>query len=168
MALLVAVLAEALFAHDGPAFPIVSDRTAGPYVISVWTHPDIGLGAFWVIVDPARGKALPDGLKVQVAVQPVSGRIGERVFDAPLDDSSQQPQYKVLIPFDRQEMVRARASVSSAAGRGEVSATVEITPVGPNRWEFVLFLLPFAGVAFLWVRAMGRKRQKAEGATRKA
>src|SRR5688572_26800254 len=27
-------------AHDGPPFPILSDHTTGPYLISIWTDPD--------------------------------------------------------------------------------------------------------------------------------
>ena len=27
-------------AHDGPPYPIVSERLAGPYEVSIWTDPD--------------------------------------------------------------------------------------------------------------------------------
>lgn len=147
-------------AHNGPPFPIIVDRKIGPVVASLWTHPDIGVGTFWVIIEPPPGGKIPAGLKLQVAVQPVSGRIPERVFAAPRDETSAQVQYKSEVPFDRQELVRARLIVESPKGGGEASATVEITPVGPARWELYLYLTPFLGVAFLWLRTFSRKKRR--------
>jgi hypothetical protein len=55
-----------LSAHDGPPFPIVSDRVAGPYLISVWTDPDTTDdgspgGQFWVMLRQADGNDAPPG-----------------------------------------------------------------------------------------------------------
>ena len=69
-------------AHAGPPFPILVDRPVGPYVASVWTDPDIGTGTFFVILEPAKGKALPAGTRVRIAVQPVDGRLAEAVHAA--------------------------------------------------------------------------------------
>ena len=147
-------------AHDGPPFPIISDKVVGPCKVSLWTHPDIGTGTFWVIVDPLPGQTLPPDLKVSVAVEPVNHRIAERLFDAPRDESSGQLQYISLIPFDRQEFVRARVILASGRGHGDAAATVEITPVAPKRWELFLFLAPFLLVGFLWFRALTTRRRK--------
>ncbi|HWE48459.1 MAG TPA: hypothetical protein VG273_01645 [Bryobacteraceae bacterium] len=148
-------------AHDGPPFPIIVDKKIGPCIVSLWTHPDIGTGTFWVIVDPPPGSAIPKDLRVEIAVQPVDGRIPERRFVAPVDDSSNQLQYKALIPFDRQEFVRAQVFLTSSKGSGDASAKVEITPVGPaSRWSLVLFIFPFAGVGFLWFRAVSVRRSR--------
>ena len=38
--LLVLAAGAAVHAHDGPPYPIVSDRVSGPYVVSIWTDPD--------------------------------------------------------------------------------------------------------------------------------
>ena len=57
-------------AHNGPPFPIIENRRVGPCVISLWTHPDVGTGAFFVFVDPGPGGAIP------VWVDTVSGWLG--------------------------------------------------------------------------------------------
>ena len=42
-------------AHNGPPFPIIENQKVGPCVISLWTHPDVGTGTFFVFVDPLPG-----------------------------------------------------------------------------------------------------------------
>jgi len=150
----------ALSAHNGPPFPIIVDKIVGPCKISLWTHPDIGTGTFWVIVDPLPGKNLPGDLKVRVAVEPLSHRIPERVFDAPRDDSSAQLQYIGYVTFDRDEFIRARVLIDSARGHGDAAASVEVTPVAPKKWELYLYLSPFVLVGFLWFRAVTTRRRK--------
>ncbi|HTP87065.1 MAG TPA: hypothetical protein VMJ34_08955 [Bryobacteraceae bacterium] len=159
-ALLLVCAALPTLAHNGPPFPIITDKVVGPVKISLWTHPDIGTGTFWVIVDPLPGQSIPGDLKIHVAVQPVNHRIPERIADAPRDDSTSQLQYIALIDFDRDEFVRARVIIQSARGTGDASATVEITPVAPKRWEMYLFLAPFLMVGFLWFRAVTTRRRK--------
>ena len=159
-ALLLAGLSLPARAHNGPPFPIIVDKRIGPCIVSLWTHPDIGAGTFWVIVDPPPGGAVPKDLKVDVAVQPVNARIAERRYAATRDDSSAQLQYKAEAPFDRQEFIHARVILRSAAGNGEATATVEVPPVGFGRWDLLLYLLPFLGAGFLWFRAMARRRRQ--------
>lgn len=150
----------ALFAHNGPPFPIITDKIVGPCKISLWTHPDIGTGTFWVVVDPLPGKDVPGDLKVKVAVEPLSHRIPERVFDAPRDDSSGQLQFISYVPFDRDEFIRARVVIDSARGHGDAAASVEVTPVAPKRWELFLYMSPFVLVGVLWFRAVTTRRRK--------
>jgi len=148
------------YAHNGPPFPIIDNKRVGPCMIALWTHPDIGTGTFWIMVDPPPGEAVPKDLHVRLAVQPLESRVPERVYDVARDESTRQLQYKALVPFDRQEFIRARVILDSSAGTGEASATVEITPVGPgSRWELLLYLSPFLGIAFLWLRAITRRRR---------
>ena len=49
------VASSPLGAHNGPPFPIISDKRVGPVVVSLWTHPDVGTGLFYVIVNPPPG-----------------------------------------------------------------------------------------------------------------
>src|ERR1700748_2899657 len=81
-------------AHNGPPFPIIENRRVGPCVISLWTHPDVGTGTFFVFVEPIAGGTVPKDLKVQVGVQPESGRLPEVVYTTNRDDSGGQLQYK--------------------------------------------------------------------------
>src|SRR5690606_31855498 len=48
-------------AHEGPPFPIIVDERVGPYVVSVWTDPDIGIGTFFVVLEPPGDDPLPEG-----------------------------------------------------------------------------------------------------------
>ena len=78
--LLLLILGPPASAHEGPPFPIIVDRKAGPYVASVWTDPDLGTGTFFVILEPPEGRNLPASTKVSVGVQPVSGRLAEVLY----------------------------------------------------------------------------------------
>lgn len=148
------------FPHVGPPFPIITDQRVGPCVISLWTHPDIGTGSFWVMVDPPPGGSVPNDVKVQLAIQPVDGRIPEVVYDTQRDNQRGQVQFSnTTVPFDRQEFVKVRVLLQSTAGNGEAGARVEITPTGFGRWDLLFYLLPFLAVAALWYQGM-RKRKK--------
>ena len=65
-----------LGAHNGPPFPIISDKRVGPVVVSLWTHPDVGTGLFYVIVDPPPGGTIPADLKIEIGVRPVTRTFG--------------------------------------------------------------------------------------------
>ena len=78
--LIVAVLVTGdvvLRAHDGPPFPIVSDRRAGAYLVSVWTDPDAtddgsAGGQFWVQLQLAGADGpLPPATRATLGVRPV-------------------------------------------------------------------------------------------------
>lgn len=147
-------------AHNGPPFPIIENRTVGPCVISLWTHPDVGTGAFFVFVQPVAGGIVPKDLKVQIGVQPENGRLPEVVYTADLDQSGGQLQYKALVEFDRDEYWRVRLVLQSSQGNGEVFSRVEATPIGFGKWDLLFFLLPFLLVALLWLRGMSRRRKR--------
>jgi hypothetical protein len=147
-------------AHDGPPFPIIVDQNVGPCVISVWTDPDVGTGTFFVIVNPLPGGEVPSDLKVQVSVEPVSGRLKEVSYPAERENLRGQVQYKALVAFDAQENWRVRVQLSSAKGSGAATATVEATPPGLGRWDLLLYLAPFLAVGFLWALAVLRRRSR--------
>ena len=150
----------AAHAHNGPPFPIIENRRVGPCIISLWTHPDVGTGSFFVFVDPIPGGSVPKDLKVHIGVQPESGRLPEVVYSADQDESGGQLQYKALVDFDRDEFWRVRLVLESSQGRGEEFSRVEATPVGFGRWDLLFFLLPFLAIGFLWFRGMSRRRNR--------
>jgi hypothetical protein len=147
-------------AHNGPPFPIIENQTIGPCIVSLWTHPDIGTGAFFVLVDPLPGSKIPDDLKIGIGVQPESGRLPEVVYAATREDTRGQLEYKALAEFDRDEFWRIRLVLQSSQGSSEVLSRVEATPPGFGRWDLLLYLLPFLAVAFLWFRGMTRTRNR--------
>jgi hypothetical protein len=147
-------------AHNGPPFPIIENQRIGPCVVALWTHPDVGTGTFWVMIDPPSGGKIPKDLKVQLGVQPVSGRLPEKQYPATLDSMRAQVQYYAEIPFDAQEVWRIHLMLESSGGNGEASATVMVTPPGFGRWDLLWFVSPFCAVAFLWIRAIRRRRAR--------
>src|SRR5579863_2596852 len=83
--LLVAValmLPAAANAHNGPPFPIIENQKIGPCVIALWTHPDVGTGAFYVFVEPVPGGTIPNDLKIRIGVQPLTGRLPGTCYEA--------------------------------------------------------------------------------------
>ena len=109
-------------AHNGPPFPIMENQRVGPCVISLWTHPDVGTGTFYVIVDPVAGGTIPKDLKVEIGIQPESGRLPEVLYNAERDDTRGQVDYKTLAQFDRdtEAFVVSRPAVLPRAERSRV------------------------------------------------
>ena len=148
-------------AHNGPPFPIVENKKVGSFLISLWTHPDLGTGTFFVIVDPVPGGTVPGDLKVQIAVQPESGRLPEVVYDTWRDAVRDHVQYdNTQVEFDKQEFWRVRLILRSSMGGGEVLSRVEPTPTGLGKWDLLLYALPFLFAAFMWYRGISRRRKQ--------
>ncbi len=147
-------------AHNGPPFPIIENQKVGPCIVALWTHPDVGAGAFYVFVEPTPGGAIPNDLKIEIGVQPVTGRLPETFYEAQRVKSRGQVQYNAQAAFDRQELWRVRLVLQSSQGGGEAMAQVEVTPPGFGRWDLLFFLLPFLLVAFLWLRGISRARRR--------
>ena len=154
-------------AHNGPPFPIIENRKVGPCIVALWTHPDVGTGAFYVFVDPAPGGTIPDDLKIKIGVQPVTGRLPEKFYEAAHVKSRGQVEYNAQADFDRQELWRVRLVIESSQGGGEATADVQVTPPGFGRWDLLLYLLPFLLVAFLWFRGITRAKQRRKRQVRK-
>ena len=154
-------------AHNGPPFPIIENKKVGPCIVALWTHPDVGTGAFYVFVEPAPGGTVPDDLKIKIGVQPVTGRLPEKFYEAERVKSRGQVQYNAQAEFDRQELWRVRLVIQSSQGGGEATAQVEVTPPGFGRWDLLLYLLPFLFVAFLWFRGISRVKRRRKARLRK-
>jgi hypothetical protein len=146
-------------AHNGPPFPIIENRPMAGCVVALWTHPDVGTGTFFVLLDPKPGGKIPGGLKVEIGIQPESGRLPEVLYEATPDDSRGQVEYKASVEFDRDEFWRVRLIVHSAQGTEEALSRVEATPPGYGRWDLLLYLLPFLAIAFLWFWGVTRRRR---------
>ena len=161
--LLCLFVARTARAHEGPPFPLFVDQKVEPYVVSVWTDPDVGTALFYVIVSTQQEAAPPADLQVQIGVQPESGRLPEAFYTAPRENVSGQVQYRALVHFDAEELWRVRVRLLSAQGNAETVATVEATPPGYGRWDLLVYLLPFLAVGVLWAVAMIRKTRRRTG-----
>ena len=154
--------ARIIQAHEGPPFPLFVDQKVDGYVVSVWTDPDVGTALFFVIVN---GQPPPD-LRVQIGVQPVSGRLAEVFYPAERENVQGRVQYKSQVQFDAQELWRVRVQLqSSQSGNAETVATVEATPPGYGRWDLLIYLVPFLAVGLLWAMVMIRKVKQRTGDT---
>lgn len=158
---LIFLFVRTIDAHEGPPFPLFVDQKVDPYVISVWTDPDVGEALFFVIVGPTA--QVPADLRVQVGVQPVSGRLAEAFYAGERENVQGQVQYRALVHFDAEELWRVRVRLENAQGNAETIATVEATPPGYGRWDLLVYLLPFLGVGVLWAIAMVRKLKRRTG-----
>jgi hypothetical protein len=147
-------------AHNGPPFPIIENKKVGPCIVALWTHPDVGTGAFYVFVEPERGATVPDDLKIKIGVQPATGRLPEAFYEAGRVKSHGQVEYNAQAAFDRQELWRVRLVIQSPQGGGEATTQVEVTPPGFGRWDLLLYLLPFLIVAFLWLHGISRMKRR--------
>lgn len=160
----VLLLAKVASAHEGPPFPLVVDQKADPYVVSIWTDPDVGTALFFVIINAPDPAQLPADLRVQIGVQPVTGRLPEAFYAAEREQVQGQVQYRAQVYFDAQELWRVRVRLESAQGQAETLATVEATPPGYGRWDLLVYLLPFLAIGVLWALAMLRKLKRRTGA----
>lgn len=139
---------------------MISDRQMGPCLVSLWTHPDVGTGTFFVVVNPAPGAKVPKDIQFEIGVLPVSGRLPEKRYRTTPQEEAGQIHYYASIPFDRQEMWRVHLYLHSAEWSGETTGDVEVTPTGFGSWDLLFYALPFLGVGFLWVSAMRRRKQR--------
>lgn len=153
-------IAAPLFAHNGPPFPIIENQKMGQCLVSLWTHPDIGVGTFFVFVQAAPGASVPTDLKFNLGIQPESKRLKEVVYAMEREDDHGQIQYKASVDFDRDDFFRVRLTSQDAQATNEIFSRVEATPVGFGRWDLLLYLLPFLAVGFLWFRGISRRRSR--------
>lgn len=155
--LIILFFAQITSAHEGPPFPLFLDQKVDRYVVSVWTDPDVGTALFFVILNTAD---VPPDLRVQIGVQPVSGRLPEAFYPAQRENLQNQVQYRAEVHFDAEELWRVRVRLESAQGSAETVATVEATPPGYGRWDLLLYLMPFVAVGLLWIIAMIRRTRR--------
>jgi hypothetical protein len=145
-------------AHEGPPYPILVDKVIGPCLVSVWADPDVGVGTFFIILEPPQGGTFPEDIIVEIGVQPISGRLTEARYKAERENLRSRAQFKAEIPFDAQERWLTRILLKSSQGSGEATVEVEVTPPGYGRWDLLLYLFPFLAVGFLWLKAfLGRR-----------
>lgn len=149
-------------AHEGPPFPIIVDRPVGPYLVSLWTDPDIGIGTFFVVLEPNPDvKNLSMEINaIYIGVEPASGRLEEKVYPTEPQNTRTGARYWTEVEFDKGEIWKVRVVIEGRGWSEELNARVEATPdgsVGPI--AIVIYAFPFVLVGILWVRAIMVRRQ---------
>jgi hypothetical protein len=150
------------WAHIGPPYPILQNRSIGPFNVEVWSNPDVGTGSFYVIIDPPKGSSVtvPADMKVRIIVQPVSRRLPPVSYNAWREKLLDHVEYKAIVPFDKEETWHIRILFASSTASGEADTDVAVTPTLLGRWNLLLFLLPFAGIGALWLKAASLRRTR--------
>jgi hypothetical protein len=147
-------------AHQGPPTPLLVDRMIGPYAVSVWGHPDVGAGAFFIRLEPPQGGKVSSDVTVHVGVQPLSGRLAEARYVAQRQQVRRYVQYLAEVPFDAQELWRVRIMVQGSGGGGEATLDVESIPPGLGYWDVLVYLFPFLAVGFLGLQVSLYRRYR--------
>jgi hypothetical protein len=159
-AALVAACSATPRAHDGPPFPIVSDRRAGAYIVSVWTDPDAtddgsAGGQFWIQVQLADGNgAVPAATRATLDVRPVTrdaAVLSARTEPVRGDASNQF----AAVVMDHEGRFAVEVSIDGPAGPAAVTAEVDATyDLRPPASMIAVYALPFALAGFLWIRLL--------------
>jgi len=151
-------------AHEGPPFPILMDKPAGPYVVSVWADPDIGEAQFYVVVETPDGGPPARAPKVSMWTQPAGGRLGRVDYPMQRRALRNQVQFEAEPYFDRQDFWTVGFEVVDAnRRRAELTAQVESTPPGYGLWDLAIYLFPFVLLGAMWAVAMARRRRMMHG-----
>jgi hypothetical protein len=168
LSLLAALLAREVIAsaHSGPPFPIVSDRIAGAYRLSIWTDPDTtddgtAAGQFWVTLDPANGTGeVPAGTHATVAIRPLDRDGPTRTGQATPVNGSIERQFIALL-MDHEGPFSVHLTVDGPLGRVEIDSRVDATyDLRPAPAMLAVYLFPFLAIGALWMKVLLRRRQQ--------
>jgi hypothetical protein len=163
----VLLASRAVFAHNGPPYPIVSNQLVGAYRVSVWTDPDTtdddtAGGQFWVMIDLANaGGAVSSDVHADVTIRPLD-RAGASSTARAAPVSGDASRQFAALRMDHEGRFAVRVDVEGAAGRVNVDSEVQATyDLRPSRLMLVLYLLPFVLTGFLWTTLLVRRRRAA-------
>ncbi len=153
-------------AHDGPPFPILIDRVAGPYQLSIWTDPDAtddgsAGGQFWVRLKGVQGR-LPDATRASVAIRPRDREGPELSAPAAPVRGDVTNQFAALV-MDHEGRFAVRVTVTGPLGDAMAAAETDATyNLRPSPSLVVLYAVPFVLVGVLWGTLLIRRRRSRE------
>ena len=150
-------------AHSGPPYPILSDKVAGAYLISVWTDPDTTDdgspgGQFWIRIHLVDGGEVPPKTQATVSISAVDRLESARTGSASPVRGDITNQFAGL-EMDHEGSFGVLVKVEGQLGRATVAATVDATyDLRPSRSLLLIYLVPFVLVGLLWGRLLMRRR----------
>jgi hypothetical protein len=152
-------------AHNGPPYPILSNRIVGAYDLSIWSDPDstddkTAAGKFWVVLEPAsRGGSIPSGTRATVTIRPLDRQGQSQTGQANPVDGSASRQYVALL-MDHEGPFGVQVNVDGPLGRVAVETTVDATyDLRPAPFLLVVYIFPFVAIGALWVKVLLRRRR---------
>lgn len=149
-------LAASAAAHDGPPYPIFTDRALGPYTVDLWGDPDVGTGTFYMLVD---GSPQDEGVFVRLEVRPATGRLPWAATDARREPARKGLRFVGETRFDAEERWLVKVFIAGPQGAGGTEVPVDVTPPDLGRSGLWFFALPFLGVGALWAKALLTRRR---------
>ena len=147
--------------HAGPPIPLVSNRTVGPYKVSIWADPDstddgTAAGRFWITF----GTPPPPGTRLQVAIRPLD-RAGPTIGATAQSEARNASQLFSTLVMDHEGRFQVRVTIDGPLGPAAVEAEVDATyDLRPPPGLVVVYLLPFVAVGFLWLKLLLRRRKQ--------
>jgi hypothetical protein len=153
-----------LKAHNGPPFPVITDRAVGNYIVSLWADPDASDegdadGRFWVVVTPAaKGTALPADTVVRIAIWPIEHHDAIRIETAHADDREPSRRSAAFV-IDREGKLGVKATIAGSLGPAEIESVVDAEyDARPRPLLIAVFALPFVLIGFVWIKLVLRRR----------
>jgi hypothetical protein len=163
LAFTLAALSVRASGHSGPPFPILSDKAAGPYLISIWTDPDAtddgsAGGQFWVRIHLVGGEDLPSGTRATVSIAPTNRPDAAQTASAAPVRGDITNQFAALV-MGHEGPFHVHVSIDGPRGRAAVESSVDATyDLRPPRVLLLIYLVPFVAVGLLWGRLLMRRR----------
>jgi hypothetical protein len=157
-------MSAALYGHSGPPFPLVSDRTVGPYQLSVWSDPDAtdngsAAGQFWVMVALTDGSGVPPDTRAAISIHPADRPGASQAAHASAVNGDTGRQFAALL-MDHEGRYAAQVTVTGSRGTAVVDTEVDATyDLRPARWLLALYVMPFLAVGFLWTKLLFARRR---------
>lgn len=146
-----------IIAHEGPAYPLLVDQLLKDSKVSIWADPDTGNGTFTFYLEGADSA----DFSIEIVAWPkgtASPHLNTEAHKA--EAQVGKTTYSAQVPFNESMMWNVEF-VFKQKGIivNKIALEVEVTPPGPNKWEFALYFLPFLLVGFLWVKVVLAKRK---------
>lgn len=150
--------ADAQMRHGGVPERVVADQRAGPYVVSVWAKPDVGMAMVYAVYEAPAGAAFIAPTRVRVGVAPASGRAAEVLVDAHPEAVEHGARFVAHVTLDRDETWRVRVLSEGPAGAGELRTAIQATASRLGPFDLALYALPVLLIVGLWGRAAFARR----------
>lgn len=150
-----------VFAHEGRAYLLFEHKKIGTDDLSVRIDPDKEKGTFEFFITGS-----PAGnYNIELKSSPVRDSSHVLATSAALEKDQSTPErlvYKAVLPFDRAENWNVEISLKQKDNTVFSSKElVEVVEPGPNKKEFLLFLLPFTLIGLLGFKVFLAKRKLA-------
>ena len=145
--------------HHAPPARIITDEQVGPWTISLWAQQHMDAEKFFVQVRPssrATVPTVPDDLKVEIGVQPVSQNSPETFYAASREFPDEQ--YAAEAPFDAGKSWQIRVRLQTSHGVNETTTYIGASPPGSGQWQLLFYSLPFLSVGGIWLRVYRLRR----------